>query len=74
MVEVARLESVFRVKPNGGSNPPLSAKYTQVVDSTRNPLFMRVRSRSLDYFTVYIRIKYPNGKEEDGLPFWHACP
>jgi len=35
---------------------------------------MRVRSRSLDYFTVYIRIKYPNGKEEDGLPFWHACP
>ena len=25
MVEVARLESVYRVKPIGGSNPPLSA-------------------------------------------------
>jgi hypothetical protein len=26
VVEVARLESVYRVKPIGGSNPPLSAK------------------------------------------------
>ena len=27
MAEGARLESVFRVKPNEGSNPSLSAKY-----------------------------------------------
>jgi hypothetical protein len=27
VAEGARLESVFRVKPNEGSNPSLSAKY-----------------------------------------------
>ena len=29
MAEGARLESVFRVKPNEGSNPSLSAKYKE---------------------------------------------
>ena len=35
MVEVARLESVYRVKPIGGSNPPLSAKIKYMIFKTK---------------------------------------
>ena len=42
MVEVARLESVYRVKPIGGSNPPLSAKDTKTKGHPLGGLFVFV--------------------------------
>jgi hypothetical protein len=39
VAEAARLESVFRVKSNGGSNPPSSAN-TGFLEYSREPIFL----------------------------------
>ena len=56
MAEGARLESVFRVKPNEGSNPSLSAKFNTnplifivgfFILPTNNPPFQLISSSYL---------------------------
>jgi hypothetical protein len=67
VAEGARLESVFRVKPNVGSNPTLSAKYKKSPCAETQGLFLYlkesnglVRSLGLDknIWNIFARVQH----------------